>query len=192
MIPKCELTKAGAALLAKVPAGEYVPVTRWQIGTKALPGGSLLENVERVQQPLKYLPIASVENKGPRAVVMGQFINRDMEAFSFEELALLATDPDKGEIILAYGNGYGSGEEIQAGTVQLREFQFGVELIFSNKANITAVVDSSMVFIPLEQKSAPGGVAPLGPDGLVPEEFLPPLGGVNGTVVQKYNVAGGA
>lgn len=32
----------------------------------------------------------------------------------------------------------------------------------------------------------------LGPDGLVPEEFLPALGGLNGTVVQKYNVAGGA
>ena len=32
VIPKVQLTSKGAALLAKVPAGEAVPVTRWQIG----------------------------------------------------------------------------------------------------------------------------------------------------------------
>ena len=37
MIPKVELTSKGAALLAKVPEGQTAQVTRWQIGTGALP-----------------------------------------------------------------------------------------------------------------------------------------------------------
>ena len=32
MIPNIVLTSAGAALLAKIPAGEAARVTRWQIG----------------------------------------------------------------------------------------------------------------------------------------------------------------
>ena len=39
MIPSVKLTAAGAALLAKVPAGSGAPVTRWQIGTGVLPAG---------------------------------------------------------------------------------------------------------------------------------------------------------
>ena len=40
MIPEMKLTSKGAALLAKVPAGTAVPVTKWQIGTGALAAGN--------------------------------------------------------------------------------------------------------------------------------------------------------
>ena len=43
MIPSVKLTAAGAALLAKVPAGSGAPVTRWQIGTGVLPAGTVGE-----------------------------------------------------------------------------------------------------------------------------------------------------
>lgn len=177
MIPSILLTSAGAALLAKVPAGESVPVTRWQIGKGALPAGSSQDRTA-LADPVEYLPLSQVENQGNTATVLGQFTNQSVtEGFPFEELGLLAQDPDIGEILFAYGNAFGDGEEIKPGTEQLREFQFGTELIFSGAANVTGEIDESLVFIPLSQKGAAGGVASLGEDGKVPEEQLPEMGG---------------
>ena len=174
MIPEMKLTSKGAALLAKVPAGTAVPVTKWQIGTGALAAGSSLDRAALVAQ-LKELPVSSVTNEGSTATILGQFTNTGMEAFPFEELGLMATDPDEGEVLICYGNAFGAGEKIQAGTAQLREFIFGAQLTFSGQANVTAQVDQSLVFIPLSQKGQPDGVASLDGEGKVPEEQLPEM-----------------
>ena len=174
MIPSVTLTSAGAALLAKTPAGESVPVTRWQIGTGALEPETSLDRTALVS-PLKYIGVYSVTNKENQATVLGQFTNQGMDAFDFEELALLAQDPDIGEILMCYGNAFGQGEAIQAGTAQLREFIFGAQLTFYGQANVTAQVDQSLVFIPLSQKGQPDGVASLDGEGKVPEEQLPEM-----------------
>lgn len=174
MIPNVKLTSKGEALLAKVPAGAAVPVTKWQIGTGALAAGSSLDRAALVA-PLKDLPISSVGNEGNTATILGQFTNAGMEAFSFEELSLLATDPDEGEVLFCYGNAFGAGEQIQAGTAQLREFVFGTELTFSGEANVTAVIQPALVFVPQSEKGQPDGVATLGADGKVPPEQLPEM-----------------
>ena len=186
MIPSVTLTSAGAALLAKTPAGESVPVTRWQIGTGALEPETSLDRTALVS-PLKYIGVYSVTNKENQATVLGQFTNQGMDAFDFEELALLAQDPDIGEILMYYGNAFGQGEAIQAGTAQLREFIFGAQLTFYGQANVTAQVDQSLVFIPLSQKGQPDGVTPLGTDGLVPEQYLPELNKLDAVVQVSYN-----
>lgn len=174
MIPEMKLTSKGAALLAKVPAGAAVPVTKWQIGTGALTAGSSLDRAALVAQ-LKELPVSSVTNEGSTATILGQFTNTGMEAFPLEELGLMATDPDEGEVLICYGNAFGAGEQIQAGTVQLREFVFGTELTFSGEANVTAVIQPALVFIPQSEKGQPSGVASLGSDGKVLPEQLPEM-----------------
>lgn len=174
MIPEMKLTSKGAALLAKVPAGTAVPVTKWQIGTGALAAGSSLDRAALVAQ-LKELPVSSVTNEGSTATILGQFTNTGMEAFPFEELGLMATDPDEGEVLICYGNAFGAGEKIQAGTAQLREFVFGTELTFSGEANVTAVIQPALVFVPQSEKGHPNGVATLGSDGKVLPEQLPEM-----------------
>ena len=175
MIPEMKLTSKGAALLAKVPAGAAVPVTTWRIGTGALNEGASLDRTELVAQ-LKELPVSSVTNEGSTATILGQFTNTGMEeAFAFEELGLMATDPDEGAVMICYGNAFGAGERIQAGTAQLREFIFGTELTFSGEANVTAVIQPALVFIPQSEKGQPAGVATLGPDGKVLSEQLPEM-----------------
>ena len=77
--------------------------------------------------------------------------------------------------MICYGNAFGAGERIQAGTAQLREFIFGTELTFSGEANVTAVIQPALVFIPQSEKGQPGGVATLGPDGKVLPEQLPEM-----------------
>lgn len=172
-IPNMMVTDLGKALLAKTPTGAALPVTRWQIGKGTLEEGQPLQERTQLLEPVKYIPLAEVKNQGNQCTVTGQLINTGMEAFHWEELGLLATDPDLGEILYAYGNARGSGDLIEAGEEKYREAIFGVELIFDGVANVTAVIDQSLVFIPLSQKGQPGGVASLDETGKVPESQLP-------------------
>lgn len=172
MIPKVVLTSKGAELLAKVPAGKAVPVTRWQIGTGALTSGESLDR-ETLAMPYEYLTISEVTTSGNRSTVLGQFTNQGRPEFDWEELGLLAQDPDEGEILMCYGNAFGAGERIKAGSEQLREFIFGTELIFDRAVTVNAVVDTSLVFIPRQEKAQPGGVATLDENGKVPRAQLP-------------------
>lgn len=175
MIPNIVLTSAGAALLAKIPAGEAAQATRWQIGKGSLTSGSSLDRTALVD-PVKYLPLYQISNAGNTATVLGQFTNQGETAgFDFEELGLLAQDLDGGEILFAYGNAFGDGEAIQPGTEQLREFIFGAELIFSGAANVTGEISHGLIFIPESEKGVPHGVAALDSSGKLERSEIPDI-----------------
>lgn len=186
MIPKVELTGKGAALLAKTPAGAQIPVTRWELGTGALALGESLDRTA-LARPLKELPISGVSSQDSQALVLGQFVNTGMDAFVWEELGLWASDPEEGEVLMCYGNAFGAGEAIQAGSESLREFIFGAELIFSGTAQVTGRVDTALVFIPQAEKGQPEGVAPLDETGKVPRRHLPDMELLRAAVQVSYN-----
>lgn len=147
-LPDLILTRAGAAMLAKTPIGSEIPVTKWRIGTGKLPDGEDPRDRTQLVAPLRELPIASVKNDGNQCLIKGQLVNTEMDAFTWRETGLYATDPDDGEILYAYG--YESdGAEIPAGATQLREVEFGVELVFDTAANVTAVIHKTLVFATL-------------------------------------------
>ena len=181
-IPNCILTKKGQALLAKTPSGAEIPVTRWQMGTGVLAPELAVEDMTALVSPLQYLPISSCSTTGNKATILGQFVNTGMSEFVWEELGLLATDPDEGEILYAVGEARGNGETIEAGTVKLREFVFGMELSFDNAANVSTIIDTSLIFATREELDAKADKADLdkkadlGEDGKVVPEQLPQLG----------------
>lgn len=181
-IPNCILTKKGQALLAKTPSGEAIPVTRWQMGTGVLAPELAAEDMTALVEPLQYVPISSCVSSGNKATILGQFVNTGLSEFVWEELGLWATDPDEGEILYAVGEARGNGETIEAGTVKLREFVFGMELSFDNAANVTTVIDTSLIFATKEELEAKAdqedleGKADLGEDGKVLPSQLPVLG----------------
>ena len=148
-LPELTLTKAGAAMLAKTPIGSEIPVTKWRIGDGQLPGGEDPRDRTQLVNPVRELPIASVENNGNQCLIKGQLVNTEMAAFTWRETGLYATDPDDGEILYAYGY-EADGAEIPAGATQLREIEFGVELVFDNAANVTAVISKTLVFATLD------------------------------------------
>lgn len=186
MIPKVELTGKGAALLAKTPVGAQIPVTRWELGTGALALGESLDRTA-LARPLKELPISGVSSQDSQALVLGQFVNTGMDAFVWEELGLWASDPEEGEVLMCYGNAFGAGESIQAGSESLREFIFGTELIFSGQVQVTGTVDTALVFIPQAEKGQPEGVAPLDGTGKVPRRHLPDMELLRAAVQVSYN-----
>ena len=182
-IPNCILTKKGQALLAKTPSGEAVPVTRWQLGTGVLAPELAVEDMTALVGPFQYVPISSCTNNGNKATILGQFVNTGLSEFVWEELGLWATDPDEGEILYAVGEARGNGETIEAGTVKLREFVFGMELSFDNAANVTTVIDTSLIFATKEELDSKAdqedleGKADLDPEtGKVVSSQLPALG----------------
>lgn len=181
-IPNCILTKKGQALLAETPSGAEIPVTRWQMGTGVLAPELAVEDMTALVSPLQYLPISSCSTTGNKATILGQFVNTGMSEFVWEELGLLATDPDEGEILYAVGEARGNGETIEAGTVKLREFVFGMELSFDNAANVSTIIDTSLIFATREELDAKADKADLdkkadlGEDGKVVPEQLPQLG----------------
>ena len=75
----------------------------------------------------------------------GQFVNEGMDAFVWEELGLWAQDPEEGEILYAVGNARGNGDTIEGWTEKGREFVFGMELVFSGTANVTAEISRTLI-----------------------------------------------
>lgn len=189
-IPNCVVTNKGLALLAKTPAGDPIPATRWQIGTGVLQEGQDEKDLAALISPLKYIPIASCQNTGNHCIITGQFTNQGMTAFSFEELGLWATDPDEGEILYAVGEARGEGEAISGASEKLDEFIFAMDLVFDGTANVTVNINKSLIYatqedlagkadlvdgkVPAEQLDL-SGKADL-EDGKVPAEQLPPMG----------------
>ncbi len=176
-LPQIQLTNAGAALLAKTPLGNTVEVTGWQIGSGALPQGADIRNQTALVQTVASVPIAQVSPDGNQCLITGQYSNQGAQAFTWEETGLFANDPDSGSILFAYGNSFGDGEPIPAGTETLREIVFGGQFVFDVVANITATIDQGLVFatvkqlqdyVPLTQKGEANGVASLDGSGKVP------------------------
>lgn len=149
-IERLEITKLGRELLAKTPGGRAAKVTRWQFGTGVLPADQAAEDAASLVSPLKYFEVSAVSNDGNQSVVMGQFTNQGMEEFCWEELGLWAMDPDRGEILYAYGNARGNGDVIQSYETKYREFEFGVQLIFSGTADVKVDLKKSLIFATLK------------------------------------------
>ena len=181
-LPDLRLTNAGLALLAKTPLGSPIPVTKWQIGTGYLPDGTDVRDQTELVEALLDRPIAAVVPDGNQVLITGQLVNTNLQAFTWRETGLFATDPAVGEILYAYGNAGDNGVDIPDGNVQFREIEFGTELVFDTAANVTATISRTLVFATLkdlasyirqDEKGAAYGVASLDENQKIPLAQLP-------------------
>ena len=148
------VTQKGQALLAKAQDGAPIVMTRWQIGTGALPIGTDLTAREALVSELMDLPISNVEISGRQATVKGQFINTGLSQFRWNELGLFAKSGSSEEILYAYSNSFGDGEDIEAGEVRVREFVFGATISMGTSATIDAQIDKGLIFVTKKELEA--------------------------------------
>ena len=101
-----DITKEGVALIAKAMEGKKVEFTKLTVGDGYMPAGVTPNEMTDVVNRLIDIPVNQLKPQtGNAFLVGGSFSNTDLNVgFFYRELGLYANDPDKGEILYAYGN----------------------------------------------------------------------------------------
>lgn len=142
------LTNRGRNLQAKVQAGANLHYTRIALGDGFL-GTSAIADLTTLKNQVKSLPITKLKVMTGNRVILGTVLtNKDLVAgFYYRELGIFAQDPDLGEILYCYGNSGNLAEYIPAdGGADALEKSIDLEMLVGNAANVSAVIDSSLVF----------------------------------------------
>lgn len=78
-------------------------------------------------------------------------VTYNLSGFYFREIGFFANDPDEGEIMFAYQNAGSLAEYIAAASSEVVEKMIGATFTFSDSTTVTVEVDSSLLFMPLNQ-----------------------------------------
>lgn len=145
-------TNRGKILQSKAQIGKPLHFTKIAIGDGELSGQSVLELTDLIGKK-KELSISRLRTlSGGVASIGGNFTNQDVSTgFYWRELGLYATDPDIGEILYCYGNAGSLAEYIPAaGGSSILEKRVDIDAIIGNAENVSAMIDSSLVFATIE------------------------------------------
>ncbi|SFU71350.1 H-type lectin domain-containing protein [Alicyclobacillus macrosporangiidus] len=187
------LTQRGQALYSKVQAGATLTFTRMQIGSGQLQSGQDPTTFTALISPIDWVTINSVTSSGGTALVRGIYQNTNLTQSTYTcEIGLFAQDPDLGEILYAYANAGTQGDTFPpyADGPFARNFQINIAV--GNATNVTATVPDG-TYVTVAEVGAPNGVAPLGPDGQIPANYLqhaPNPGGATPTTAGLVKTTG--
>ncbi|GKS13308.1 hypothetical protein YDYSY3_43080 [Paenibacillus chitinolyticus] len=142
------LTNKGRNLQAKAQTGVTLNYTRMGVGDGQL-GGQSIPVLTKLIGEKKSLAISKlkIQTQG-RAVIGAVLSNQDVATgFYFREIGIYAQDPDEGEILYCYGNAGTNAEYIPpVGGADIIEKSIDAIVIVGNAANVTATIDSSLVY----------------------------------------------
>ncbi|MNW32453.1 hypothetical protein D3C74_93950 [compost metagenome] len=144
-----EITNRGRNLLAKAEAGlTKITYTKFSVGDGKL-SGQLPTALKALINEKVSFPVSRLKIQSENVVVPGfDFGNQGIpNGFFFREVGLWATDPDLGEILYAYANSGEGAEYIDAqNTSAVLKKLFNFELTVSNTAQVTVVVDDTIIY----------------------------------------------
>lgn len=141
------LTNRGRILQAKAQTGVQLQYTRIALGDGAL-GNSQIIELNALKQEVISLPIGKLKVNNATAIV-GTVLNNNSvtTGFYFREIGVFATDPDVGEVLYCYGNAGNMAEYIPAGGgADVVEKAIDVQVLTGNAPNVTASIDTSLLF----------------------------------------------
>lgn len=142
------LTNRGRMLQSKAQTGVKLEYTRIAIGDGQL-GSTPILGLNNLRHEIMSLPITKlVVQSGGKAVVGTIWTNKDLEeGFYFREIGVFATDPDVGEILYCYANAGNLAEYVPpGGGSDLIERNLDIVTLVGNATNVTAVIDTSLVY----------------------------------------------
>ena len=141
------LTNAGQSLLYKVQGGKTLNFLRFGLGDGKL-NGQAIQPLTNLINPKMSLELKRLDVKTDR-VILGAFLdNKELtEGFYQRELGIFAEDPDtKAEILFMYANSADTSDYIDGNTGRVIEENLTVEIYISDVANISAIIDESLVY----------------------------------------------
>lgn len=144
------LTGAGKNLLLRALAGETITFTKMQLGSGA---AQTADNAAALKNPVVSLPLTSIEVGNEYVTLSSYFSNSSLnEGFHVTEMGIFAKDPDNTsdatkEILYALGNSsVNDADYIPAKTDRIYEVQLDTMVFVGDVENITATVNSSLVY----------------------------------------------
>ena len=149
------LTNKGRNLQAKAQVGTTLNFTKMAIGDGSLNGSSILE-LSSLKNERKSMTIKKLKVLNPGQAVVGSVLNNQdvVSGFYFREIGVFANDPDIGEILYCYGNAGATADYIPAGSgggTDIIEKTIDVITLVGNNTNVTATINSSLVFTTIEE-----------------------------------------
>lgn len=142
------LTNKGLVLQGKAQAGGKLNYTRIAVGDGSLTGQAVPAMNGLISQKIS-LPITRITTQPPNKAIIGSVLrNADVSTgFYWREVGVFAQDPDAGEILYAYANAGVTADYIPpGGGSDIIEKTFDCVVAVGTAANITAVIDESLVF----------------------------------------------
>lgn len=145
---KFELTNKGLELEYKAQLGKELKFTRFALGDGKLSATSIKEltslNNEIISRDISKL------KKDNTKVTLGFLLDNKeiVEGFYWREIGIFAEDPDtKEELLFMYSNAGETADYIPAiSTANILEKRIDIDLFISDVENITAVIESSLVY----------------------------------------------
>jgi len=150
-----KITDAGAALLARVEAGEeMLNMTRMALGDGALPGEETEEEQTALINEVMTANLASIVAVDNGVTARADFSNATLVAdLEARELGLFAEDPDdaEAEILVVYANA-GAGYDYlpAAGGADLTTLIRRLHIVIANTDQVTLLVDEGAAYVTQE------------------------------------------
>lgn len=143
------LTSLGRELQAKAQTGVPLKYTKFMVGDGKL-GSQSVPALTKLVNPLYTFDIKRLRMTPPDQAMVGFVINPNTitTGFYLREVGLFATDPDRGEILYWYANA-GDTSDYQPpgdGSPTIVEKNFDIYVFIGSATNVTAVIDSSLVY----------------------------------------------
>lgn len=138
-----QVTLKGNVLLAKALMGEALTFTKIVLGD-GYSNKPIMEMQDLVSVK-KELPITKLRRKEQVAIIGSILKMGEIEPFYWRELGLYARGEDGVEVLYMYGNAADLASYISSNG--LNEKLIDINVVIGNASNVSAVIDSSLVFL---------------------------------------------
>jgi phage-related tail fiber protein len=140
-------TDDGRNLLAKAQTGVQLKFTRIAVGDGMLNGQDATKFKHLLDEVLS-LSISEIIYSGSGQAVLKSVLSNESlsKGFYWREIGVFATDPQLGEILYAYTNANDGEIYVPDKATNIYTTPLNLNLYISNASNVTAVIDSSLVY----------------------------------------------
>ena len=149
---KMYLTTSGQNVLYKAQMGKTFKFTKFKLGDGEI-GSMAIAQLTDLISSKKEVEISKLKVQNNKITIGCNFTNKGIvTGFYFRELGLFVEDPDtKQEVLFLYGNSRTESDYIPAEGVDILEKFVDIDTTITDVANITAIIDESLVYISITQ-----------------------------------------